>query len=765
VGGVFRTTLLALGLIFAWALPASAAPTWLAPINLSTAPTAGSPSASQVASDAVGETFASWLRNDGTNDRVQIAGHGPGGPWSPAVDLSDATQNAMTPSLSLSSTGFGAIAWSRSDGSKFRIQVSRRAPGGAFGAATTLSTAGVDSTNPVAAVDAAGDVVVIWEDSTLLAVHARRFSASAGSWGPIEDLASSGAGQPYRSLVLVISAGGTATAAWALDFNNDPTLTQYQIQTRTAAMGGAWTPITQPSSTFGTDQSGAPQLAVDDAGNVTLVWFDYSLGSCGTNCIQYVTGAVRETTRPAVSGVWQTALTLSDPNLISDSPRVATTPAGEVTVVWTEQVSQSIKALTRPIGGTFPPFGSATIIVPQDRQISSSGAHGPVPETTLRIVAGAADTVVAFARYEDGSNASAEAVFKPAGAAWPNPATNPPTVLSPLGVNIGTSDGPSLALDGLGNAVASWTADTVIQAAAFDVSPPAFTAVNVPAAGVTNQPVALSASTLDTWSALAAGQPSWNFGDGNLGAGASLTHIFTRPGTYTVTVAASDALGNASAPVTRQIAISSPAGPPPPTVPATTIAAPKLKATYKASRLVGTIVLSGTSPINTTLTIAIRKRGAKKNSLSSSFAAKAGKWTRTLKLPTGLTPGKYDVTVSGKGVTSSRTSFALAAPKSGIVKRSYATGPKHGPATTTLSHTSELWAHFTFGTLPKKGQTITTQWVLPNGTKLAANTRPRTSLVEAQVKDLSGKALPIGRWRCVIRAGGSVVATLNVRLK
>jgi hypothetical protein len=175
-------------------------------------------------------------------------------------------------------------------------------------------------------------------------------------------------------------------------------------------------------------------------------------------------------------------------------------------------------------------------------------------------------------------------------------------------------------------------------------------------------------------------------------------------------------------------------------------------------------VLRGTSPINTSLTIAIRKHGAKTNASSSTFAAKAGPWTRTLKLPAGLTPGKYDVTISGKGVASSQTSFTIAAPKSGIVKRGYASGPKHGPATTTLGHTSELWAHFTFGTLPKKKQTITTQWTLPNGSKLKANTRPRASLVEAQVKDLSGKALPTGRWRCVIRAGGVVVATLNIRL-
>ena len=182
--------------------------------------------------------------------------------------------------------------------------------------------------------------------------------------------------------------------------------------------------------------------------------------------------------------------------------------------------------------------------------ISSSGAHG-LPQTSLRIAAGPVGTVVTFARFEDGSNASAEAIFRRAGADWPSPATTPPTVLSAIGTNITTSDGPNLTLDGMGNAVASWTADTVIQAAAFDVAPPGFTAVNVPATGSTNQTIAMSASTLDTWSALAAGQPTWNFGDGVATFGPSVTHTFTKPGTFTVTVGATDAVGNVAAPVTR----------------------------------------------------------------------------------------------------------------------------------------------------------------------------------------------------------------------
>jgi hypothetical protein len=53
--------------------------------------------------------------------------------------------------------------------------------------------------------------------------------------------------------------------------------------------------------------------------------------------------------------------------------------------------------------------------------------------------------------------------------------------------------------------------------------------------------------------------------------------------------------------------------------------------------------------------------------------------------------------------------------------------------------------------------------VFPNGSKLGANTRARATLVEAPVQDLSGKPLPTGRC-CVVRAGGTIVATLSVQL-
>jgi len=163
--------------------------------------------------------------------------------------------------------------------------------------------------------------------------------------------------------------------------------------------------------------------------------------------------------------------------------------------------------------------------------------------------------------------------------------------------------------------------------------------------------------------------------------------------------------------------------------------------------------------------VSLIRSGAKTASVKATFAAKTGAWSHVLKLPATLAPGTYKVTVTGPVVQSSQTSFTLAAPASGIVKRTYATGPRRGPAVATLAHSSELWAHFQFGTLPKKGQKITTQWILPSGHKLTANTRPRTSLVEAQVKDLGEGAPDRSLAPVSSRSARSCSRPLNVRLK
>ncbi len=204
-----------------------------------------------------------------------------------------------------------------------------------------------------------------------------------------------------------------------------------------------------------------------------------------------------------------------------------------------------------------------------------------------------------------------------------------------------------------------------------------------------------------------------------------------------------------------------------PTLPKTTVAKPKVKASYVASHLVGSVTLTGPSR-DRDQAHDLAAQARRQEDLGDEHVRRKGRQVvaHSLKLPGGLLPGE----VRRDGVRHRRHERRRRRSRSRPRSRAsssarYATGPRRGPAATTLTGTNELWAHFALLRCRRRARRSRPSGSLPNGSKLGANTRPRTSLVEAQVKDLSGKALPTGRWRCVITVGKVVVATLNVRLK
>jgi PKD repeat protein len=71
----------------------------------------------------------------------------------------------------------------------------------------------------------------------------------------------------------------------------------------------------------------------------------------------------------------------------------------------------------------------------------------------------------------------------------------------------------------------------------------------------------MSADFTDLWSGLG-GAASWSFGDGASATGTQVSHTYSSPGNYTVTVTASDSLGNQTT-ATYSIAVTAPAPPPP----------------------------------------------------------------------------------------------------------------------------------------------------------------------------------------------------------
>jgi hypothetical protein len=100
--------------------------------------------------------------------------------------------------------------------------------------------------------------------------------------------------------------------------------------------------------------------------------------------------------------------------------------------------------------------------------------------------------------------------------------------------------------DGDGNLAAFWTGGPAgLTDAAVETTGPLLIAGNVPTNVVALKGVSFDATFVDLWSSLA-GPPTWSFGDGTTKLGAQTAHTYALPGTYTVTVTATDTAGNAT---------------------------------------------------------------------------------------------------------------------------------------------------------------------------------------------------------------------------
>jgi hypothetical protein len=138
----------------------------------------------QVAFDPSGNAIAVWTRFDGAVTRIESAFRPAGGSFGAATPISAAGQNASAPRLSIDASGRAVAVWERSDGTSLRIEAAVRPPGGAFNAAEVLSEAGEDAFKPVVAAGPAVDAntAVLWTrpDGTKLRVQASRRRDVAG---------------------------------------------------------------------------------------------------------------------------------------------------------------------------------------------------------------------------------------------------------------------------------------------------------------------------------------------------------------------------------------------------------------------------------------------------------------------------------------------------------------------------------------------------------------------------------------------------------
>lgn len=492
---------IAICLTLAWPAAALGLPTWLAPSVFS--PT-GNDGSSDTAMGAAGGAAVVWEDSAGPHKVVQAAVRAPYGTFGPALTLSPAGQNADYPQVGEDAAGDATVVWY--DEGSGATEAATIVDGVASSPAVLSDSAG-SASHPTIAVDERGDAIAAWYASTKQVLEAA-FRPAGGSFGA--PVAISAAGEEARYPRAAIDAAGDATVAWE---RNNGTYDIVEAALRPA--GGSFGAAQALSEDGGNAR--AQSVAMNAAGDTAVAW-------TRSNGKGEVAQAV---VRPA-GGQFSAPVDLSGADDDAEYPAVALDAHGDPTVVWS--FDDAVEVSSGTASGTFP---TAPLTV-GDPGIFTSIAEDP-----------AGDMLVGYFDPEDDA---AHASFRPAGGLF-----SAPQQVSPLKEAVNPSSGSEalglgVAIDAQGDGVFGFDtidgAETLASASLLDAVGPLLTELSIPATATAGRPVAFSVAPLDQLSGL--GSTTWSFGDAGAASGATVTHTFANPGTYTVAVTATDTLGNAT---------------------------------------------------------------------------------------------------------------------------------------------------------------------------------------------------------------------------
>ena len=310
---------------------------------------------------------------------------------------------------------------------------------GSWGPPTPISQTDDPAVGPSVAADPHGNAVAVWRrDSESSDSVQAAYRPAGGSWSEPVDIS---APIDFISAVHVaMDDQGNAVAVW--DWNDNDTS---EIQAAVRPAGGDWSDPETISDPADPDFADAlsPDLAMDPAGNATVVWTSSLAASFGSR--------VRAATRPA-GGSW------SDPETVSTSggslfPSVAVDREGDAMAVWDNSEPAPggpsrifVESSERPSGDSW-----------QDPQevISKTEGIGFFPDLALD---GDGDAAAGLWQLHGGGPEDiVYGASRPIGGDWTA------TPLSEAGEN---AQGVDVAADAAGNAVLLWqsnagTAQTV----------------------------------------------------------------------------------------------------------------------------------------------------------------------------------------------------------------------------------------------------------------------------------------------------------------
>jgi hypothetical protein len=327
---------LAAGLI---ASPASAAPGWSRPTNISDVMSIGEESP-LLSVDSAGNATAVWRRYRGGKLIYESAMRQVGGPWSTPSRFFGGLEDAYGLQIAVDALGNETAIWARRAGRSWVVQSATRSVGGIWSAPVTLSAAGAGSA--LVAAGPEGNVTAVWlleREEGRRSVVQSATRPDGGSWSAPVTL--SPPRKAGRSPQIALDPQGGATAVWEEEYSG-------AAQSAARPPGGSWSaPVTLSATGVRADW---PQVAVDSQGNATAVWAGavFSGGRIQSHRIQTAT-------RPA-GGTWSAPVSISKAgHRHVQDPQIVVSPQGEATAIWQRSNGSYlvIQGATRPAGGSW----------------------------------------------------------------------------------------------------------------------------------------------------------------------------------------------------------------------------------------------------------------------------------------------------------------------------------------------------------------------------------------------------------------------------
>lgn len=283
---------------------------------------AGTATAPKIATDKNGNAMAVWQQSDGVRNNIWASYYSVGSGWGAAVKIeTDDAFDATNPQLTMNAAGNVVAVWQQKEtaASFINIWSNHYEPAVGWAGAEKIEFQDIgDATNPDVAIDPAGNAIAVWQsfDGSYETIYAVRYLAGTG-WQTATNIDTNiGAANKPK---IAMDGSGNAIAVWyqVISVYNS-------IQSSRYTSGGGWS-VDATISSAAYDALD-PQIAIDGNGNAHAIWYEFDGTRNNILANYYIAG-----------GSWQTPTLVEYDNAgNAASPQIAIDATNNAMAVWVQ---------------------------------------------------------------------------------------------------------------------------------------------------------------------------------------------------------------------------------------------------------------------------------------------------------------------------------------------------------------------------------------------------------------------------------------------